>query len=169
MGCRRGSPPQLPGLRPMGRLSPAWEDIEFLWIPEGFAHGFVVLSETANVLYKTTDFYFPRENAAFAGMTQPCASHGLSKELKRHLSQRRTLKEVSCRMLSFLLPSTCTRPSRDALSFLRLSSHRVRISGSTSSITSRVTDCQSGISNSRLRKSFSPFSLEFFGRTAAVR
>jgi dTDP-4-dehydrorhamnose 3,5-epimerase len=35
------------------------EDIEFLWIPQGFAHGFVVLSETANVLYKTTDFYFP--------------------------------------------------------------------------------------------------------------
>jgi dTDP-4-dehydrorhamnose 3,5-epimerase len=36
------------------------EDIEFLWIPQGFAHGFVVLSETANVLYKTTDFYCPQ-------------------------------------------------------------------------------------------------------------
>jgi dTDP-4-dehydrorhamnose 3,5-epimerase len=35
------------------------EEIEFLWIPEGFAHGFVVLSETANVLYKTTGFYHP--------------------------------------------------------------------------------------------------------------
>jgi dTDP-4-dehydrorhamnose 3,5-epimerase len=35
------------------------EAIEFLWIPQGFAHGFVVLSETANVLYKTTDFYYP--------------------------------------------------------------------------------------------------------------
>lgn len=35
------------------------EELEFLWIPEGFGHGFVVLSETANVLYKTTDFYFP--------------------------------------------------------------------------------------------------------------
>jgi len=34
-------------------------EIEFLWIPEGFAHGFVVLSDTANVLYKTTDFYYP--------------------------------------------------------------------------------------------------------------
>ena len=30
-----------------------------LWVPEGFAHGFVVLSETANVLYKTTDYYVP--------------------------------------------------------------------------------------------------------------
>ncbi|CAM8401679.1 RfbC dTDP-4-dehydrorhamnose 3,5-epimerase and related enzymes [Candidatus Methylopumilus universalis] len=30
-----------------------------LWIPEGFAHGFVTLSETAEFLYKTTDFYAP--------------------------------------------------------------------------------------------------------------
>ncbi len=35
------------------------DDVEFLWIPEGFAHGFVVISETANVLYKTTRFYYP--------------------------------------------------------------------------------------------------------------
>lgn len=31
-----------------------------LWVPEGFAHGFVVLSETAEVLYKATDFYAPQ-------------------------------------------------------------------------------------------------------------
>lgn len=30
-----------------------------LWIPEGFAHGFIVLSETAEFLYKTTDYYAP--------------------------------------------------------------------------------------------------------------
>jgi len=30
-----------------------------IWVPEGFAHGFVVLSETAEVLYKATDFYAP--------------------------------------------------------------------------------------------------------------
>lgn len=30
-----------------------------LWIPEGFAHGFVVLSEYAEFLYKTTDYYNP--------------------------------------------------------------------------------------------------------------
>jgi dTDP-4-dehydrorhamnose 3,5-epimerase len=30
-----------------------------LWVPPGFAHGFVVLSETAEFLYKTTDYYFP--------------------------------------------------------------------------------------------------------------
>jgi dTDP-4-dehydrorhamnose 3,5-epimerase len=31
-----------------------------LWIPPGFAHGFMVLSETAEVLYKATDFYAPQ-------------------------------------------------------------------------------------------------------------
>ncbi|MGD7035837.1 dTDP-4-dehydrorhamnose 3,5-epimerase [Methylotuvimicrobium buryatense] len=30
-----------------------------MWIPPGFAHGFVVLSETADFLYKTTDYYAP--------------------------------------------------------------------------------------------------------------
>jgi dTDP-4-dehydrorhamnose 3,5-epimerase len=30
-----------------------------LWVPQGFAHGFVVLSETAEFLYKTTDYYAP--------------------------------------------------------------------------------------------------------------
>ena len=31
-----------------------------LWIPPGFAHGFLVLSETADFLYKTTDLYAPQ-------------------------------------------------------------------------------------------------------------
>lgn len=30
-----------------------------LWVPEGFAHGFVVISEHAEFLYKTTDYYNP--------------------------------------------------------------------------------------------------------------
>ena len=35
------------------------ENKKQLWIPEGFAHGFVVLSEKAEFLYKTTDYYAP--------------------------------------------------------------------------------------------------------------
>lgn len=30
-----------------------------LWVPTGFAHGFLVISEEAEVIYKTTDFYYP--------------------------------------------------------------------------------------------------------------
>ncbi len=30
-----------------------------MWVPEGFAHGFLVLSESAEFLYKTTDYYAP--------------------------------------------------------------------------------------------------------------
>ena len=30
-----------------------------MWIPEGFAHGFVTLSKTSEFLYKATDFYYP--------------------------------------------------------------------------------------------------------------
>jgi len=30
-----------------------------MWIPEGFAHGFIVLSDRADFLYKTTDYYAP--------------------------------------------------------------------------------------------------------------
>ena len=30
-----------------------------LWVPEGFAHGFVVLSDSAEFLYKTTDYWYP--------------------------------------------------------------------------------------------------------------
>ena len=35
------------------------ENKRMLWIPEGFAHGFVVLSDSADFLYKTTDYWFP--------------------------------------------------------------------------------------------------------------
>jgi len=35
------------------------ENHRMIWVPEGFAHGFVVLSEAAEVLYKATDFYTP--------------------------------------------------------------------------------------------------------------
>jgi dTDP-4-dehydrorhamnose 3,5-epimerase len=30
-----------------------------LWIPPGFAHGFLVLSDAAEFLYKTTDYWYP--------------------------------------------------------------------------------------------------------------
>lgn len=35
-----------------------------LWIPPGFAHGFLVLSDSADFLYKTTDYYAPEHERA---------------------------------------------------------------------------------------------------------
>jgi dTDP-4-dehydrorhamnose 3,5-epimerase len=37
------------------------ENKKVVWVPEGFAHGFLVLSEIADVLYKTTDYYSPHD------------------------------------------------------------------------------------------------------------
>jgi len=50
-----------------------WEGVELsgennhqLWVPPGFAHGFVVLSESADFLYKTTDYYAPEHERCLA-------------------------------------------------------------------------------------------------------
>ena len=50
-----------------------WEGIELtednhkqLWIPVGFAHGFVVTSDSAEFLYKTTDYYAPEHERCIA-------------------------------------------------------------------------------------------------------
>ena len=37
-----------------------------LWVPEGFAHGFLVLSETAEITYKCTDYYSQRDERTLA-------------------------------------------------------------------------------------------------------
>lgn len=36
------------------------------WVPPGFAHGFIVLSDTADFLYKTTDYYAPEHERCIA-------------------------------------------------------------------------------------------------------
>lgn len=42
------------------------ENHKQLWIPRGFAHGFIVLSETADFLYKTTAYYAPSHEKSIA-------------------------------------------------------------------------------------------------------
>ena len=42
------------------------ENHRALWIPAGFAHGFLALSEAAEVLYKTTDYFAPRHERCVA-------------------------------------------------------------------------------------------------------
>lgn len=42
------------------------ENKRMLWIPEGFAHGFLVISDTAEFLYKTTDYWAPEFERSIA-------------------------------------------------------------------------------------------------------
>ncbi|KAF4560171.1 dTDP-4-dehydrorhamnose 3,5-epimerase [Pseudomonas sp. CES] len=42
------------------------ENKQQLWIPTGFAHGFITLSETAEFVYKTTDFYSAKSERCIA-------------------------------------------------------------------------------------------------------
>jgi dTDP-4-dehydrorhamnose 3,5-epimerase len=42
------------------------ENKRMLWIPPGFGHGFLVLSASADFLYKTTDYYAPEHERVIA-------------------------------------------------------------------------------------------------------
>ena len=42
------------------------ENKQQLWIPEGFAHGFLTLSDKAQFVYKTTDYYAPQAERSIA-------------------------------------------------------------------------------------------------------
>ena len=53
-----------------------------MWIPPGFAHGFLTLSESAEFLYKTTDFYEPSSEAAIAWNDPDLAIEWPVEELK---------------------------------------------------------------------------------------
>jgi dTDP-4-dehydrorhamnose 3,5-epimerase len=53
---RRSSPPTENGRA----RSLSAENKRLAWIPEGFAHGFLVLSDSADFLYETSDYYAPR-------------------------------------------------------------------------------------------------------------
>jgi dTDP-4-dehydrorhamnose 3,5-epimerase len=63
---------------------------KFIFIPEGFAHGFCVLSETAIVNYKCTDYYAPKEergirwNDPSVGITWPVSKPILSEKDSRY-------------------------------------------------------------------------------------
>jgi dTDP-4-dehydrorhamnose 3,5-epimerase len=57
------------GSRTLGQWSAvplSGENNRMLWIPQGFAHGFRVVSEGAHVLYKATDYYAPESERTLA-------------------------------------------------------------------------------------------------------
>ncbi len=67
------------------------------WIPEGFAHGFLVLSEFAEVLYKTTDYWAPEHERCIAWNDSGIAidwPHGISPVLSGKDQQGLSLREA---------------------------------------------------------------------------
>ena len=71
-----------------------------LWVPPGFAHGFVVLSETAQCLYKTTDYHAPEHERCIAWNDPQLAIDwqlgGLEPQLSAKDRQGRALAEAEC-------------------------------------------------------------------------
>ncbi|HCR1052407.1 dTDP-4-dehydrorhamnose 3,5-epimerase [Enterobacter sp. FUJ80071] len=60
-------------IRPQSDTYGEWEGVilsaennKQFWIPEGFAHGFLVLTDSAEFMYKTTDYYNPSLESGFA-------------------------------------------------------------------------------------------------------
>ena len=71
-----------------------------LWVPPGFAHGFVVLSESAEFLYKTTDYWYPEHersllwNDAVVGIDWPL--NGAQPLLAAKDAAGKTLEQADC-------------------------------------------------------------------------
>lgn len=59
------------------------ENKHLFWVPPGFAHGFLVLSEMAEFVYKCTDYYHPKSEASLrwddptVAIDWPLAQHGI--------------------------------------------------------------------------------------------
>jgi dTDP-4-dehydrorhamnose 3,5-epimerase len=70
------------------------ENKKQLWVPAGFGHGFVVLSESAEFLYKTTDYYAPEHEQCIAwndpdiGIAWPEIAGGPQLSAKDQLGKR---------------------------------------------------------------------------------
>ena len=60
------------------------QDFQMLWIPVGCAHGFLSLEDHTEVLYKTTDFYYPKYDAGIRwndpdlGISWPLTKYGIA-------------------------------------------------------------------------------------------
>src|SRR4051812_37102626 len=67
-----------------------------MWVPPGLAHGFLVLTASADFLYKTTDYYAPEHERCIAwddpevGIDWPFAAHGIEAPLLSAKDQQGT-------------------------------------------------------------------------------
>ena len=71
----------------IGRVLSA-ENKEIFWIPPGFAHGFLVLSDTAEFVYKCTDYYTPGDEYGIRWNDPQLAIDWPEHALPPHLSEK---------------------------------------------------------------------------------
>ena len=70
------------------------ENKQQLWVPAGLAHGFLVVSDSAEVLYKTTDYYAPAYQATLAwddpsvGIDWPLHHYGIVRPILSEKDQK---------------------------------------------------------------------------------
>jgi len=64
-----------------------------LWVPPGFAHGFLVLSDYANVEYKCTDYYYPNDEVSII-WNDPTLDIKWPKNIQKIVSQKDSLAET---------------------------------------------------------------------------
>jgi dTDP-4-dehydrorhamnose 3,5-epimerase len=71
------------------------KDRRMIWVPAGFAHGFLSLEDHTEVLYKTTDFYYPE---ADAGIRWDDPDLGISWPLEKHRIHSVIVSEKDARL-----------------------------------------------------------------------
>ena len=87
-----------------------------LWVPPGFAHGFLALSECADFLYKTTDYWYPQHERTLL-WNDPALGDRLAARRARRCSRprtpraRRSRRPTSIRSARAATDAMSTRPS----------------------------------------------------------
>ncbi len=66
-----------------------------LWVPPGFAHGFLVTGESAEFLYKTTDYWHPQFERTLA-VERSGARHPLAHRRRLAAARRPRMRQASC-------------------------------------------------------------------------
>ena len=87
------------------------ENKRMLWVPRGLAHGFLVRSETAHVLYKATDYYAPQHERLLPGMIQCLPLVGRSKEILWFRPKTRKASNYKTQKHSSSFPASCSYPT----------------------------------------------------------
>ncbi len=71
------------------------ENKRHMWVPEGFAHGFLVISDTAECLYKTTDYYAPEHERCIV-WNDPAIGDPVAPRRRAGSIRQRPARQITC-------------------------------------------------------------------------